>query len=243
MTSRLRLASTASQYALSCQADKKTLCEGHTVSFFRDIEGTINHARFDLTNIFHERLLYSFSTREYFINTSEPLAFTIAGKTVYVLVSVHDIYAAQKAVDNFNHDISTTDFMDRFGVTKAGLKVLFEDPSPSLLRSKTLEPNPSAKHMTHLGAAFFVTQLVPGKTLENIQGVALHLIAKKLTPESILDGTVSVNKENSTHVRAYLLKWTSRTLVESTTTALFGPALLRMDPSLVTTFLQFDDNI
>ena len=168
---------------------------------------------------------------------------TVAGKTIYVLTSVHDIYAAQKAVGDFNHDISTLDFMSRFGVKPAATTILFDGPSASLLDMKNLEPNPSGKNMVHLGAAFLVTQLIPGKNLDDVQGVALNNIDHRLTWGEMSTNAIFSSKTNLRQKRVSLLQWTSQTLVESSTIAFFGPALLEIDPSIATTFLQFDDQM
>ena len=159
------------------------------------------------------------------------------------MISVNDIYSAQKATGDFSHDLSTIDFMSRFGVTEASLKILFEDPSPSLLKMNGLEPNPSRKNMTHLGAAFLVTQLIPGKKLEDLQDIALSLIGQELTWDNIPKMPTAYPMTELTPKRTSLSRWISHTLVESNTTALFGPALLQIDPSIATTFLQFDDKI
>lgn len=167
----------------------------------------------------------------------------MAGKTIYILTSVQDIYAAQKAVDDFNHDVSTLDFMSRFGVEPAATAILFADPSTSLLDMKNLEPNPSGKNMVHLGAAFLVTQLIPGKNLDDVRGVALSIIDQRLTWGEMSTNPIFSSKTDSRQKRVSLLQWTSQTLVESSTMAFFGPALLRIDPSIATTFLQFDDQM
>lgn len=159
------------------------------------------------------------------------------------MTSVHDIYSTQKATDYFSHDPSTVDFMSRFGVTEAGLKILFGDPSPSILTMQGLQPNPSRKHMTHLGAAFLVTQLIPGKKLEDVQHIALSLISQKLMWENIPMMPTTYPTTKMTPKRTSLSRWISYTLVESNTTALFGPALLQVDPAIATVFLQFDDKI
>jgi hypothetical protein len=133
--------------------------------------------------------------------------------------------------------------MSRFGITKSGLKILFEEPAPWLLESKVLQPNTSRKNMTHLGAAFFVTQLIPGKNLNDVQEIALSLMNEKLQWESMLKNPIYSTGANINQRRVSLLDWTSQTFVESTTIALFGPALLRIEPTLPSLFLQFDEKI
>ena len=193
--------------------------------------------------IFVIRKACSDCSRQYFNDTREPFAVTVASKTIYVLISVHDIYTAQKAVDDFNHDISTIDFMSRFGVSPSSLRILFDEPSASLIESKTLEPNPSRKNMTHLGAAFLVTQLIPGKNLDDVRGIALDLINQKLAWEDILTKPIFSSMTSLPQKRVSLLQWTSQTLVESSTTAFFGPALLDIDPNIADTFFQFDNKM
>ncbi|KAL8753066.1 MAG: hypothetical protein Q9199_005311 [Rusavskia elegans] len=200
------------------------LVERHTISFFKDIEGTINDAR------------------QYFNNTREPVAFTVAGRTIYLLMSTNDIYAAQKAVEDLNHDVSTVNFMSRFGVTKPGLQILFEDPPPSLLASTTLEPNPGRKNMVHLGAALFVTQLTPGKYLDTVQETCLDLLDQKMALHNLLSNP-RFRTANTTSRPISLVSWVSHTLIESTSAAFFGPALLRLEPDLARYFLEFDSKM
>lgn len=133
--------------------------------------------------------------------------------------------------------------MSRFGVTPAATSILFDDPSASLLDMKNLEPNPSGKNMVHLGAAFLVTQLIPGKNLDEVRGVALNLINQRLTWGQMSMNPIFSLKTNMRQKRVSLLQWTSQTLIESSTIAFFGPSLLRIDPSIGTTFLQFDDQM
>lgn len=181
--------------------------------------------------------------RAYFGNTPEPLTVTIAGKKTYILVSVDDIYVAQKAIDELTHDISTADFMSRFGVSQPGLQRLFAHPSLLSLDSKSLHPNPSNKHMTHLGAAFFVTQLIPGQNLNDVQDIALRIMGEKLTWEHLSAARLIGSATDSAARDVSLLQWASRTMIESTTTAFFGPALLKIEPSLAEVFTRFDDKI
>lgn len=211
---------------------------GHTTSFFRDIEGTIDHARsLCLVNSLHSRG-QSYS-RKCLDDTREPIAFTVAGQTVYVLISVNDIYAAQRADDDLNHDVSRISFMSSFGVAESGLQILFEDPPPSLLASKTIEPNAGRKNMTHVGAALFVTQLAPGKNLNIVQETCTDLMNRKLAPDSVSSSSLS----SFSRSRITLLVWTSRILIESTISAFFGPTLLEIELQLASIFLDFDDTM
>lgn len=170
------------------------------------------------------------------------MAFTVAGRTIYVLMSTNDIYAAQKAVEDLNHDVSTVNFMSRFGVTKPDLQILFEDPPPSLLASTTLEPNPGRKNMVHLGAALFVTQLTPGKYLDTVQETCLDLLDQKMALHNLLSNP-RFRTANTTSRPISLVSWVSHTLIESTSAAFFGPALLRLEPDLARYFLEFDSKM
>ncbi|KAL8956066.1 MAG: hypothetical protein Q9183_006428, partial [Haloplaca sp. 2 TL-2023] len=177
-----------------------------------------------------------------FNNTREPVAFTVAGRTIYVLMSTNDIYAAQKAVEDLNHDVSTINFMSRFGVTKRGLQILFEDPPQTLLASSTLEPNPGRKNMVHFGAALFVTQLTSGKHLDTAQETCLNLLDQKMALP-ILSSNPRFRAADNVGRPISLVSWLSHTLIESTTTAFFGPALLRLEPDLARHFLEFDSKM
>lgn len=168
----------------------------------------------------------------------------IAGLKTYILVSVDDIHAAQKAVDELTHDFSTVDFMARFGVSKSGLQTLFAHPSVLNLEGKLLQANPANKNMTHLGAAFFVTQLIPGPNLTDIQDLALRLMDERMThAHPPMSATTLSAARPPADCDVSLLQWVSRTMIESTTSALFGPVLLDIEPSLADVFNQFDDNM
>ncbi|MCJ1320748.1 hypothetical protein MMC15_006089 [Xylographa vitiligo] len=198
---------------------------GHAISFARDMNGTISYGR------------------RYFKDSRETFAITIAGETIYIMISALDIFAALKNLDDFVFDSPITDMMYKFDITKSAIDILYEPPPQAIRDSKTLEPNPLGRNMAHLGESFMKKQLNPGKTFEEFQTVFLDLIDRKMTWDNIPAKAVLSATEHPPERLTSLLEWTRQTLVESNTIAFFGPAILRIDPTLVDTSLRFDDRM
>jgi len=165
---------------------------------------------------------------------------------MYIMTSAANISDALKRPEDFDYSQVITDIMVRFGISESAIKILHEKPSPALFKSKTLEPNPLLKSMAEIGEGFMKRQLNPGKRFDEFQSIFLDGIDKRMKWDSISAKAILAlgDKEEPSQLKTVsLVEFVRQTLVESTTVAFFGPALLQVDPTIVDTFLYFDDRI
>lgn len=165
----------------------------------------------------------------------------VAGTTIYVLFSAQDMYEAQRAGAALDSEAETINFLSQFGVSAKGLEILFDDAS--LSSSGLLKRSPPAKHKTNLGVSYLMSQLTPGQALDDLTNIALEYISNNLPYAYTPEQSMFTPRENLACQKVSLRQWTSQTIMEATTLALFGPALLRLEPTLISTFLHFEDLI
>jgi hypothetical protein len=184
--------------------------------------------------------------RLYFRNVRDTFSITVAGQEMYIMTSAANISDALKRPEDFDYSQVITDIMVRFGISESAIKILHEKPSPSLFKSNTLQPNPLLKSMAEVGEGFMKAQLNPGKRFDEFQSIFLDGIDKRMKWDAISAKAIlkSCDKEERPQLKSIsLVEFVRQTLVESTTVAFFGPALLQVEPTIVDTFLYFDDRI
>ena len=180
--------------------------------------------------------------RKYFQNTREPFAITLAGEKLYILSSAHDVTTAFRNDTTLTYDLVISDLLNAFGVSHSGVDKLYKKPTKEdpIFHPKVASQNPQYKCLGHLKGQFYHVQLYPGEQFDIIQGRFLALIDKSMRFESFSREFVLSSAPDENMVS--LLKWSQHVLINAGTTAFFGETLLKSDPNLLRSFIDFDDN-
>jgi hypothetical protein len=170
---------------------------------------------------------------EYFGNTCEPFAITVAGQRLYMVTSPRDVSALYKNTATLTFDEFVHDMMESLGMSKTGLAKSWE-PSNSPSSSK------GHKALPHIAEEVYRKQFQPGELLTSLW----HEIQNRLDVSSSYETipASAIRHETSDHKRVSLWLWCRSILFESVTTAIFGESLLQLTPNLAEVFAAFDDN-
>lgn len=163
----------------------------------------------------------------YFGNTREPFTLTVAGQKFYILMSPKDHLTVYKnptvlTFDGFIRDLYTT-----FGMSKDGIQKMWQAQSAKV-QDKPIE--------VHLGQGIHREQLHPGSHLEDITVVYLREIEQRLRWDRIPDLVTNTRPEKVVS----LYEWCAEVLGNATIQALFGNALLDLEPRLLEYSYTFD---
>jgi hypothetical protein len=181
--------------------------------------------------------------RKYFHNAREPISITVAGQTIYVMLSAVDVSAVLRNTKDLTFHEYIKDMMKQFGSTSAGVEAMWATSSPSLDAVEGLQPNPLHRPLAHLAEAFMKSQLHPGPLFDELQSETLKLLHGKCTWRGMSTEVILSSSSNPTERKVSLLRWAQRTIVEGASEAFFGPALLEMDSALLDHFSHFDNDI
>lgn len=131
--------------------------------------------------------------------------------------------------DGFIRDLYTT-----FGMSKDGIRLMWQANSPQAGQG-TSEPN---SRQVHLGQGVHRQQLHPGDHLEDITAKYLDQIEQQLLWEGITDPSMTEPTEKGQLVD--LWHWCATVVGNAAVTALFGNALLKIEPRLLDYLFMFD---
>ena len=112
--------------------------------------------------------------------------------------------------------------------------------TPGIDSPASINPNPRHKVLAHLCEDFYRQQLHPGKKLADVQNVFLHRIEAFMSWEQIPQSIILSSSEGIRRVS--MLGWCRCILLESATRSFFGDRLLEVEPQLLQSFFDFDDN-
>ncbi|PHH75449.1 hypothetical protein CDD82_4448 [Ophiocordyceps australis] len=191
----------------------------HGIHFLTDLEGVITYGR------------------KYFGNTRETFCATVLGRDFYIMTSATNIAAALKSLDAFDFSNHITDIMRKFGISPEAIEILHD--VPTLLQTKPAR----GKSLADIGETSLRQQLNPGPKYNALEAVFLGEIDARLTWDALSPKAIQSHNADSTVKTVSLLELVRHTLVQSTTVAFFGPAILQVDSTIVDTFLYFDDRI
>lgn len=118
------------------------------------------------------------------------------------------------------------------GVSSSGLKKVWADPKHADQAVCVDEGiDTSCKPMTHLARDIYRYQLQPGPKLNGLIRPILCSIRDSLTWNATTNA-----KQIS------LMEWCGEVLIGGATKAMFGDELLRIEPELISTFMDFNDD-
>lgn len=114
------------------------------------------------------------------------------------------------------------------GLTPASKEKLWAEPTAS--DHNILDVNPLQKPLAHLARDFYKLQLLPGHRLETLSSDFIYFIDQSLRGDDL------VNK------RVPLMKWCGEVLIHAATESVFGERLLQIEPELISTFFDFNQD-
>ncbi|KAL8704585.1 MAG: hypothetical protein Q9201_002277 [Fulgogasparrea decipioides] len=179
-------------------------------------------------------------SREYFRNTREPYAITVAGERIYIITSPQDVSATYKNTTSLTFDDYIRDMMYQFGGSDDAVQKMWQKPSKDEERTKLLSPNPLHKNLAMLGEDLYRQQLHPGAKFEDLQSQFMPNIHKTLSYEKMSNKIILASTSGDKTVS--LLGWVREVLLDSATRSFFGDRLLEIEPNLFQSFFDFDDN-
>lgn len=164
---------------------------------------------------------------------------------MYIMTSPINVAAALRSLQTFEYDSTITGIMERFGISSEAIRVLYTKPTAAFEKSHPdMDPNFGSKTMATLGGVFILKQMSPKEEYHDFEAKFLSEISQRLTwqsfPQKAMIQDTMIDASTCT---MSLLQLVRHTIVESTTVAYLGPAILELDASLVDNFLFFDDRI
>ncbi|KAH7090470.1 cytochrome P450 [Paraphoma chrysanthemicola] len=197
---------------------------GHAFEFIGNGQGLLTRARL------------------YFRNTREPFALTLGGEKLYFLTAPEDVQAFFRNTSSLEFESVVYDLGITFGVSKEAMDLSYVKPiseADDRVSQALGTRNSRLKCLVDLNKEFWKMQLHPGDEYRKIQDAFLEEITEKLKHDQL--PTSSVRSSSAAELTVSLLTLCQRVLIESTLNAFFGKVLLRIEPSLVQDFLDFDE--
>jgi len=169
-----------------------------------------------------------------FDNTREVFALTIAGQRIYFIMSPKDMATVYKNINSLTFDGFIRDLYATFGMSKEGIRLMWQThPSKSFDTSK-----PNAQQF-HLGEGVHREQLHPGAQLEDLTEKYLKQFQHRLAWNMSRASTISTARQRGKVVNLY--DWCADVLGHAAIHALFGDALLGLEPRLLEYSYTFDE--
>ncbi|KAF1948958.1 cytochrome P450, partial [Byssothecium circinans] len=191
---------------------------GHTLSFVRDADRTIEAGRL------------------YFGNTRRPFAIVLRGQLVYVITSARDATAVFRNVNDlaFNDFVKT--LLKQAGISSTGVDAIFDQPASGTVNC--IDEKTSAKSLSYFCEKIVRRQLLPGDEFLTFQSEMINRVHERLRFDSI---PPHVTCRVSGPVKVVSLRgWIKHTLLEAMTRSMYGDSLLNADPTFLDHFDLFD---
>ena len=148
-------------------------------------------------------------------------------------MSPKDMATVYKNTDSLTFDGFIRNLYTSFGMSKEGIRLMWQTHPSKSLDTRT----PSTKQF-HLGEGIHREQLYPGTQLDDITGKYLDQIQQRLAWHRIPGSVVSAVPEGGKRVSLH--DWCADVLGHVATNALYGDALLDLEPRLLEYFYTFD---
>lgn len=146
------------------------------------------------------------------------------------------------------HDAFVQGFFNQLGVSPIGMRKMFQDPRSFAAEGKPTSmlqnENPLYKCFTHYQSDLYKGQLHPGEQFDVLQRKIARNINDLLQWDDLPfgHGAASTTTRILPHERIMSLsEWCRGVIVKATTRAIFGDALLDIDPNFFQYFYDFDD--
>ncbi|KID94729.1 Cytochrome P450, partial [Metarhizium majus ARSEF 297] len=193
---------------------------GHARAFFQDSNGLLVRAR------------------SYFGSSREPSALMVFGKTFYVVTQVKqsdEVYRNSEAV---SFDDFVQGLMRNNGNGEEAIRAVFT----ALPVDKAGFPNPRGESIGRLASVMHAHQLHPGANLAVLQDKVQKWLNYHVHPKEICaKPTATLSGRKSVVVPLY--QWCSKYFIQLGQDIYFGEMLARIDPTLPSAFLLFDELI
>ncbi|KAK3303785.1 putative cytochrome p450, partial [Chaetomium strumarium] len=178
----------------------------------------------------------------YFGNSKEPFALTIANSKIYVITKSRDVAEAYRNTDTLSFNEFVQAMMRACGNSESCVRAMYT-PLP---RDKAGFPNPHGKPLATLARQMHIHQLYPGDNLDFLERqfydwFVAHLesvdVIRRFCPYATAEPTTS----NKNSVVVPLMEWCSDFFTRAGQKAYFGDALAGIDPELTSVFIVFDE--
>ena len=172
--------------------------------------------------------------REYFNN--EPCTLTIAGNKLYMVTLPQQISEVYRNTATLSFDLFVRGFHESFGMSPTGVEKMWEVP---MAHEKHLNPT-GRKHLVQRSADFHRLQLFPGPHLESLNERFLARIEHGTQWSTVPKSCILSSTPEEMVVSLY--KWCGEVLVDASTRAFYGDALVDTEPGVIHDFLEFDEH-
>ena len=176
------------------------------------------------------------TSSEYFGNTGEPFAITVAGQSIYVLTSAGDIEELYKNKITLSWELFVQDLYRWIGFSNKAVEKLWQPPTEQqkiLNPVRTLSPN-------EMVAEYQRRQLRPGKNLETLAKSIVHHVSGLLQWHNLSIGQTHVSQSSEKSLSLSLIEWTTYAFIRSTTEIYWGKRIFETDPSLLQTYTTWE---
>ncbi len=146
-----------------------------------------------------------------------------------------------KCTTTLTFDKYIRDMMVSIGVTPLGLDKWWRIQAPNGSRGLTGNINAVYRTPAHVGESLVKGHLNPGIHLDAIQDGLLRRVDKHLSSNVPAAESASARALVRDRGKTSLLWWCREVLIDSATRTFFGDALLKLDPDIISTFVEFDD--
>ena len=164
---------------------------------------------------------------QYFGNTREPFTLIVAGQKFYIIMSPKDHLTVYKNPNVLTFDGFIRDLYTTCGMSKDGIRKMWQAQS-AMKHEKPTE--------VHLGHGIHREQLHPGSHLEDITVVYMREIERRLRWDKVPDSPSNARPGKMVS----LYEWCADVLGNASIQALYGNALLELEPLLLQYFYAFD---
>lgn len=160
------------------------------------------------------------------------------------MTSATAVSAALRDHQTYNYSQSLVYVLRRFGISEHGINILYGGSPVAPLQSGDAQSNFSRDATFGKTEDILKRQLNPGKLYSNLESTFLEGIEHRMRWNNIYPGSLLPSNDPKGLQRTVsLTEFVRRTVVESTTVAFLGPAIFRVDPKIVDTFIHFDQNV
>ncbi|QLI73895.1 uncharacterized protein G6M90_00g105150 [Metarhizium brunneum] len=193
---------------------------GHARAFFQDSNGLLVRAR------------------SYFGTSRELSALMVFGKTFYVVTQVKQSDEVYRNTEAVSFDDFVQGLMRNNGNDGEAIKAVFM----ALPVDKAGFPNPRGESIGRLASVMHAHQLHPGANLAVLQANVQKWLNCHVHPKEICAKPTATSSGRES-VEVPLYQWCSKYVIQLGQDIYFGEMLARIDPTLPSVFLLFDELI
>ncbi|KAG8420755.1 hypothetical protein J3458_002686 [Metarhizium acridum] len=174
----------------------------------------------------------------YFGSSKEPFALVVFGKTFYVVTQVKQSDEVYRNSETVSFDDFVQALMRNNGNGEEVIKTVYK----ALPIDKAGFPNPRGESIGRLASGMHAHQLHPGANLVVLQKKVQKWLNCHVHPKGICSNPTATSSGRKS-VEVLLYQWCSEYFIRLGQDLYFGEMLAKIDPTLPSTFLLFDELI